>query len=154
ALTHIPSHLFFLVLRRPPRCTLFPYTTLFRSLLERRRGCDLELGGELARLVGAAVPDRAQHPCTMEIARHVLPHGAESDESCAHWCRHSGHGPGGRGAHYRASGGARGIEGRDRCSGASAVSSYRAAASQREVAWAGFTFGSGIGFGSMGWGSG
>src|SRR5213082_1833561 len=32
------------------------------------------------------------------------------------------------GPHYRASGGARGIEGRDRCSGASAVSSDRAAA--------------------------
>src|SRR5205085_9831681 len=26
--------LFFLMLRRPPRSTLFPYTTLFRSLLE------------------------------------------------------------------------------------------------------------------------
>src|SRR5205809_3903326 len=25
------SHLFFLMLRRPPRSTLFPYTTLFRS---------------------------------------------------------------------------------------------------------------------------
>src|SRR5437899_8043674 len=27
----IPSALFFLMLRRPPRSTLFPYTTLFRS---------------------------------------------------------------------------------------------------------------------------
>src|SRR5205085_10522531 len=26
---------FFLVMRRPPRSTLFPYTTLFRSLLQR-----------------------------------------------------------------------------------------------------------------------
>src|SRR5687767_15691631 len=25
------SHLFFLIIRRPPRSTLFPYTTLFRS---------------------------------------------------------------------------------------------------------------------------
>src|SRR6201989_3692514 len=25
------SHLFFLMIRRPPRSTLFPYTTLFRS---------------------------------------------------------------------------------------------------------------------------
>src|SRR5437773_4292198 len=34
-----PSHLFFfLMLRRPPRSTLFPYTTLFRSRgLEERR---------------------------------------------------------------------------------------------------------------------
>src|SRR5438034_4561508 len=27
---------FFLMIRRPPRSTLFPYTTLFRSRLERR----------------------------------------------------------------------------------------------------------------------
>src|SRR5438477_10610545 len=26
-----PSHFFFLMIRRPPRSTLFPYTTLFRS---------------------------------------------------------------------------------------------------------------------------
>src|SRR5690606_42146149 len=29
--THLFSFLFFLMLRRPPRSTLFPYTTLFRS---------------------------------------------------------------------------------------------------------------------------
>src|SRR5687767_15483997 len=29
--------LFFLMIRRPPRSTLFPYTTLFRSCRERRR---------------------------------------------------------------------------------------------------------------------
>src|SRR2546429_6588418 len=28
---------FFLMIRRPPRSTLFPYTTLFRSRLQRRR---------------------------------------------------------------------------------------------------------------------
>src|SRR3712207_9192287 len=28
---------FFLMIRRPPRSTLFPYTTLFRSLAARRR---------------------------------------------------------------------------------------------------------------------
>src|SRR2546430_9028206 len=28
---------FFLMIRRPPRSTLFPYTTLFRSLKHRRR---------------------------------------------------------------------------------------------------------------------
>src|SRR5690606_41918356 len=30
------SYFFFLMLRRPPRSTLFPYTTLFRSALTRR----------------------------------------------------------------------------------------------------------------------
>src|SRR5687768_18432869 len=29
--------LFFLMIRRPPRSTLFPYTTLFRSLQQQRR---------------------------------------------------------------------------------------------------------------------
>src|SRR3712207_9120680 len=37
---HLPNVIFFLMIRRPPRSTLFPYTTLFRSvhegLLERR----------------------------------------------------------------------------------------------------------------------
>src|SRR5256885_7147283 len=30
------TRFFFLMIRRPPRSTLFPYTTLFRSLRERR----------------------------------------------------------------------------------------------------------------------
>src|SRR5439155_22356306 len=44
---------FFLVLRRPPRSTLFPYTTLFRSVMpdHARR---LDLGGD--------VDDRADDP--------------------------------------------------------------------------------------------
>src|SRR5690348_18511348 len=29
---------FFLMIRRPPRSTLFPYTTLFRSKIDPRRG--------------------------------------------------------------------------------------------------------------------
>src|SRR3712207_9212670 len=31
------SYCFFLMIRRPPRSTLFPYTTLFRSLVHRPR---------------------------------------------------------------------------------------------------------------------
>src|SRR5439155_25524767 len=34
----LPLHLFFLMTRRPPRSTLFPYTTLFRSARARSRG--------------------------------------------------------------------------------------------------------------------
>src|SRR5436189_6388691 len=30
------SFFFFLMIRRPPRSTLFPYTTLFRSLMSRK----------------------------------------------------------------------------------------------------------------------
>src|SRR5258707_6126488 len=44
--TEIPNFFFFLMIRRPPRSTLFPYTTLFRSqrrqLVRRRR---IPLGG-------------------------------------------------------------------------------------------------------------
>src|SRR5207237_10601357 len=37
-LTHLLFlYIFFLMTRRPPRSTLFPYTTLFRSMLERIR---------------------------------------------------------------------------------------------------------------------
>src|SRR3712207_7130911 len=39
---------FFLMIRRPPRSTLFPYTTLFRSLEgEQERGGDEQRGGEV-----------------------------------------------------------------------------------------------------------
>src|SRR2546422_8313232 len=38
---------FFLMIRRPPRSTLFPYTTLFRSQLERRP--DQHAGRDLQR---------------------------------------------------------------------------------------------------------
>src|SRR5207249_9898254 len=34
----LPSSFFFLLIPRPPRSTLFPYTTLFRSLLGSFRG--------------------------------------------------------------------------------------------------------------------
>src|SRR2546426_234744 len=40
---------FFLMIRRPPRSTLFPYTTLFRSGRDRRRGAhaDREVSGRI-----------------------------------------------------------------------------------------------------------
>src|SRR3712207_8791527 len=45
-----PRALFFLMVRRPPRSTLFPYTTLFRSpvslLVARRHGVDLRAVGD------------------------------------------------------------------------------------------------------------
>src|SRR5438874_13806328 len=39
---------FFLMLRRPPRSTLFPYTTLFRSKVMRHLGF---LAGQIGRLI-------------------------------------------------------------------------------------------------------
>src|SRR5258705_10331769 len=46
---------FFLMIRRPPRSTLFPYTTLFRSLLAEPRRASPGVRAGLARLPGARV---------------------------------------------------------------------------------------------------
>src|SRR2546422_5963780 len=48
------------MIRRPPRSTLFPYTTLFRSLPEARRGG----GGARARRPG-------QHPAPARSEEHT-----------------------------------------------------------------------------------
>src|SRR6202451_4846216 len=55
--TSVCATFFFLIMRRPPRSTLFPYTTLFRS--RYRSGLH-----DLARMpgqVGRAVPVRRAH---------------------------------------------------------------------------------------------
>src|SRR3712207_7087085 len=52
------ARVFFLMIRRPPRSTLFPYTTLFRSLLEgvlHRRPRDLVGAALVAVLAGGGV---------------------------------------------------------------------------------------------------
>src|SRR5438067_3740122 len=44
------------MIRRPPRSTLFPYTTLFRSRAERRQrlgGATSQAGGAITRLLAA-----------------------------------------------------------------------------------------------------
>src|ERR1041384_8734421 len=43
------AFVFFLMIRRPPRSTLFPYTTLFRSLLQSPPGVPLVLFQVLSR---------------------------------------------------------------------------------------------------------
>src|SRR2546422_11181623 len=40
--THTFLFFFFLMIRRPPRSTLFPYTTLFRSRLRLHRGAQAQ----------------------------------------------------------------------------------------------------------------
>src|SRR2546426_12217753 len=87
--THIPLivHLFFfLMIRRPPRSTLFPYTTLFRSPYGKRRaeGHDLpeapagvarqvEEGGREGRVVGRSEEHTSelQSPCNL-VCRLLL----------------------------------------------------------------------------------
>src|SRR5437762_12152588 len=65
---------FFLTLRRPPRSTLFPYTTLFRSLedaaIARARGDRDHGGGEVVHQPpqeGEAVHDRRSEEHTSEL---------------------------------------------------------------------------------------
>src|SRR2546421_7139906 len=41
---HHPLFFFFLMIRRPPRSTLFPYTTLFRSQISVKTRVELRLG--------------------------------------------------------------------------------------------------------------
>src|SRR3712207_8528490 len=41
---------FFLMIRRPPRSTLFPYTTLFRSVVE---GLRIEVGGQEVAVISS-----------------------------------------------------------------------------------------------------
>src|SRR3712207_8964322 len=54
---------FFLMIRRPPRSTLFPYTTLFRSLDRDRRGLrQPRPGGPAPDHRGAEVAGRAHGP--------------------------------------------------------------------------------------------
>src|SRR2546427_12809734 len=62
---------FFLMIRRPPRSTLFPYTTLFRS---RREGGHLVKGSR----VGASTPA----PWSASLTRGRSP-AAISRESCS-----------------------------------------------------------------------
>src|SRR2546426_4507701 len=73
---------FFLMIRRPPRSTLFPYTTLFRSLLDAaaQRGEAEDVGHEVDRdgVVADLVEDRSeehtselQSPCNL-VCRLLL----------------------------------------------------------------------------------
>src|SRR6266705_5629753 len=78
-LTTYSLFFFFLMIRRPPRSTLFPYTTLFRSALEADRGeaaADRRREQDAQHLVRR---ERAQHEARgrdVRRARH-LPVAAE-----------------------------------------------------------------------------
>src|SRR5690606_40855432 len=59
------------ILRRPPRSTLFPYTTLFRSAVDARRGEDLEEFGDLRGGVGEPVAQPLCVEPALEEGFHV-----------------------------------------------------------------------------------
>src|SRR2546428_8058989 len=72
---------FFLMIRRPPRSTLFPYTTLFRSLTPDRVLDAVEVGG--LRCTGRCLPLRAfenrVYEVELEDERQAAP-GTRSEE--------------------------------------------------------------------------
>src|SRR3712207_7159653 len=63
------------MIRRPPRSTLFPYTTLFRSALRRLLAEDGRRGQRVAHKEG--VPDEGQpgedHERRKQVAEHPAP---------------------------------------------------------------------------------
>src|SRR2546421_2957406 len=66
----LDTHVFFLMIRRPPRSTLFPYTTLFRSrdlAGGGREACSLLLDVRAALLLDE---DHAGRPRLRRQARH------------------------------------------------------------------------------------
>src|SRR5436309_9037030 len=71
------SRLFFLMARRPPRSTLFPYTTLFRSLLEdppdrsRRRAVRARIRRTLPPLGRVRLPRPRDRKSTRLNSSHV-----------------------------------------------------------------------------------
>src|SRR3712207_7915823 len=54
----LPACFFFLMIRRPPRSTLFPYTTLFRSVVDNRLGNLVIAWRDMARAAADKVQPR------------------------------------------------------------------------------------------------
>src|SRR5438034_10130903 len=75
----IMSFFFFLFLRRPPRSTLFPYTTLFRSLSPSSR--EVSRGTELAG-VRYGCCDREWRPLRSRSEEHTSELQSHSDLVC------------------------------------------------------------------------
>src|SRR2546422_6752153 len=68
---------FFLMIRRPPRSTLFPYTTLFRSLPKTEESCSSapqRRGGPRGNICGRVSGMR------MSVSREVVPRAAARSE--------------------------------------------------------------------------
>src|SRR2546430_4365734 len=75
---------FFLMIRRPPRSTLFPYTTLFRSLYSRDERADRAASvGHRAtdRSLPAQIQRRRSHRGSASGARHPDPLGSRNTHS-------------------------------------------------------------------------
>src|SRR5471030_3427101 len=58
---------FFLMIRRPPRSTLFPYTTLFRSVDDEH-----QRPGTLPRRIGCVGGRSEEHTSELQSLRHLV----------------------------------------------------------------------------------
>src|SRR2546422_4228625 len=76
-----PFLFFFLMIRRPPRSTLFPYTTLFRSIMSRRTSAhvtsffevDYTRVAELRRKHKASYAERSEeHTSELQSRLHLV----------------------------------------------------------------------------------
>src|SRR2546422_9354565 len=97
---------FFLMIRRPPRSTLFPYTTLFRSSSVpaahgRRRGCRGSAAG--GGRAGHADRGRGRRRGETESGRLAAPHSRRRRRAAPGATRH-GDGTGGVGRRPRGDG--------------------------------------------------
>src|SRR2546426_6122205 len=81
---------FFLMIRRPPRSTLFPYTTLFRSRLHFRKIAGRELQVPVSGLIdqerGALQPEPGDHPREL-LGLRSEEHTSELQSPCNLVCR-------------------------------------------------------------------
>src|SRR5947208_16830648 len=62
---------FFLMIRRPPRSTLFPYTTLFRSTCEENMGLPVDLRQQTAFYRGRTVRSE-EHTSELQSPDHLV----------------------------------------------------------------------------------
>src|SRR3712207_6942754 len=74
-------YVFFLMIRRPPRSTLFPYTTLFRSRRRSRRSRTASRRPLARRRPGRRPPRRSRRPPKRRRARRSEEHTSEL-QSC------------------------------------------------------------------------
>src|SRR5256885_3320584 len=80
------------MIRRPPRSTLFPYTTLFRSVAagrqrRRRRRPELDAAGPLQRADRLVVAVQAERRAGTATTRRSEEHTSELQSPCNLVCR-------------------------------------------------------------------
>src|SRR5260221_13014283 len=85
----ILSVFFFLMIRRPPRSTLFPYTTLFRSRsqrpLQRRRACPGRRRG--ARRQGRSEEHTSELQSHSDLVCRLLLEKKKKNQPCTTYSR-------------------------------------------------------------------